>query len=87
VRIEMHDGSTHALRVDLPLGHPHRPMSAADFDAKSRDCFRAAARPLREDAPRQLRSLVDSLETLDDVRALARVLEPAVQSPGKEERT
>jgi 2-methylcitrate dehydratase PrpD len=77
LHVEMDDGTTHSLRVDWPLGHPSRSMSAADFDAKAIDCFRAAVRPLREDSSRQLRNLVDRLESLDDARALARVLQPA----------
>jgi 2-methylcitrate dehydratase PrpD len=77
VQIDLEDGTTHTLRIDLPLGHPSRPMSTADFDTKAMDCFRVAVRPLRDDAHRQLRELVDRLESLDDVRALARVLEPA----------
>lgn len=77
MHVELNDGTTHSLRVDWPLGHPRRPMSTADFDAKAADCFRASALSLREDAPRQLRNLVDGLETLDDVRSLARVLGPA----------
>jgi 2-methylcitrate dehydratase PrpD len=77
LHVEMDDGTTHSLRVDWPLGHPSRPMSAADFDAKAIDCFRAAVRPLREDSSRQLRNLVDRLESLDDARALAGVLQPA----------
>ena len=75
LHVEMDDGATHSLRVDWPLGHPSRPMSAADFDAKAIDCFRASARPLGDDSCRQLRNLVDGLESLDDVRALAKVLE------------
>ena len=77
VQIDMQDGTTHTLRVDIPLGHPSRPMSTADFDAKAADCFRVSAQPLRENAHRQLRELVDRLESLADVRALARVLDPA----------
>lgn len=77
LQIDMEDGTTHTLRVDLPLGHPSRPMSAADCEAKAMDCFRLSACPLREDAHRQLRDLVDRLESLDDVRVLARVLAPA----------
>jgi len=77
VQIEMRDGTTHTLRVDIPLGHPSRPMSTADFDAKAADCFRVAVRPLREDAPGRLRDLVNGLESLADVRGLARVLVPA----------
>jgi 2-methylcitrate dehydratase PrpD len=82
LHIEMHDGTTHSLQVDCPLGHPSRPMSTADFDAKAVDCFRAAARPLREESPVQLRHLVERLESLDDVRALARVLQPASVKQG-----
>jgi len=52
-------------------------MSIADFDAKAADCFRAAALPLQGDASRQLRRLVDGLETQDDVRSLVGVLQPA----------
>jgi 2-methylcitrate dehydratase PrpD len=63
LHIEMDDATTHKLRVDWPLGHPSRPMSTDDFDAKA--------------IALQLRKLVDSLETLDDVRVLAHVLEPA----------
>lgn len=76
LHVEMDDGTTHSLRVDWPLGHPSRPMSAADFDAKTADCIRASARRLRDDSCHQLRDLVDRLESLEDVRALARVLDP-----------
>lgn len=77
LQIDMEDGTTHSRRVDLPLGHPSRPMSVADFDVKAMDCFRVSARPSGEKAPGQLRDLVDRLELLDDVRVLARVPEPA----------
>jgi 2-methylcitrate dehydratase PrpD len=76
VQINMQDGTTHRLRIDLPLGHPRRPMSAADFDIKAEDCFRISAQPLRENAHRRLRDLVDGLESLADVRGLASVLNP-----------
>jgi 2-methylcitrate dehydratase PrpD len=77
VTVEMEDGSTQRLRVDVPLGHPSRPMSSADFNAKAQDCLRAAVRPLRDDAHLELRSLVDRLESLDDARALVQALMPA----------
>ena len=73
--VELDDGTTHSLRVDWPLGHPRRPMSTADFDAKAIDCFRAAARRLPEDSPHRLRELVDRLESLDNIRPLIHVLE------------
>lgn len=78
LHIEMNDGSTHRLRVDQPLGHPDRPMTSAAMEAKAVDCFRAAARPLRADGAARLRQCVDSLESCEDVRVLAGILEPAV---------
>ncbi|VTU24906.1 MmgE/PrpD family protein [Variovorax sp. PBL-E5] len=76
MHVEMNDGTTHSLRVDQPLGHPERPMTAAAMDAKAIDCFRAAARPLHADAAARLRRLVESIETCADVSALARALQP-----------
>jgi 2-methylcitrate dehydratase PrpD len=76
MHVEFGDGSTQSLRIDLPLGHPSRPMSAADQEAKAVDCFRAAARPMRDGAARELREYVGGLETHDDMRALARILDP-----------
>jgi len=77
VQVEMEDGTSHSVRVDVPLGHPSRPMSVADFDAKALDCVRAAAKPLRDGADRVLRTTVDALESLDDMRRLVAVLQPA----------
>jgi 2-methylcitrate dehydratase PrpD len=77
MHVEMVDGATHRQRVDWPLGHPRRPMSAQDFDAKAVDCFRASPVRLPEDSPRQLRNAVDALESSHDVRSLLRILEIA----------
>lgn len=77
LQVELDDGTTRSVRVDLPLGHPSRPMSAADFDAKAADCLRHAARPLPDDALARLRAAVDGIDATDDAGALARVLRPA----------
>jgi len=74
MQVEMNDGTTHRMRVDWPLGHPRRPMSVADFDAKAADCFRASPVGFRDEAPRELRKLIDALESSDDVRSLVGVL-------------
>ena len=77
LRIDMNDGSSKRLRVDLPSGHPRRPMSASALDAKMIDCVRAAARPLRDDTVARLRALVEGLESLPDAGELARALAPS----------
>jgi 2-methylcitrate dehydratase PrpD len=78
MEVETVDGAMHRVRIDLPLGHPERPMSVAHFDAKAEDCFRAAARPMPEGAATHLRATVDRLESLPD----ARVLLEAVRAAG-----
>jgi len=87
--VEMDDGTTHRQRIDWPLGHPRRPMSASDFAAKAIDCFRASPLKLHEDSSRRLHRLVDTLESSADVRTLVHALEPtnaraADSPPGKE---
>ncbi|MFZ4757882.1 MAG: MmgE/PrpD family protein [Burkholderiaceae bacterium] len=74
VEVTLDDGSTHRLRVELPLGHPSRPMSTADFDGKAEDCFAAAARPFGPGTHRALREQVDRLEAMADVRGLVSTL-------------
>lgn len=73
VELEFQDGSILSHRIDVPLGHPQRRMSDADFEAKAVDCFGISARPLREGMHAVLREQVQQLESLDDVRELLRV--------------
>jgi 2-methylcitrate dehydratase PrpD len=72
LRVEMDDGSIREMRVDYPKGHPDRPMSVADFDAKLRDCIRFAGTALPEDAATQLRAVVSDLANVRDVSELVR---------------
>jgi len=76
VTIETVDGRTFERQIDIPLGHPQRPMSTVDFDAKAKDCFKASAIPFSDDAAARLRAAVDSLPVLEDARKLVRVLSP-----------
>ena len=72
MRIELDDGSVQELRIDYPKGHPKRPMTRADFDAKLRDCVRFAATTLPADPAVHLRSVVDDLANVRDVAELVR---------------
>lgn len=76
LHVERVDGSSTRVRVDLPLGHPQRAMSDADFDRKAADCFATAAVEFPRDRAGQLRAMVNDLQSLEDARALVRVLVP-----------
>ena len=72
--VELTDGSMHELRVDYPKGHPTRPMSTAEFDAKLRDCIGIAATTLPADAAARLRFAIDDLANARDVTELVRAV-------------
>jgi len=76
MRAELVDGTVRDARIDVPLGHPSRPMPPAAADAKAHDCFAHAALALSRDAVPRLRGMVDRLEDMGDARVLADVLAP-----------
>ena len=75
LELEMVDGRTLSHRIDIPLGHPDRPMRARDLEAKAADCFAASARQgFAADAPGALRAMVEKLECADDVTQLVNAI-------------
>jgi 2-methylcitrate dehydratase PrpD len=72
VEVELDDGSRLTDWIEMPLGHPDRPMSRADFDRKAADCLRAGAAGLDPQVMLRLREQVDSLESFEDAGRLAR---------------
>jgi len=77
VAIEFDDGTSCSHYLALPPGHPSKPMTPAESDAKALDCFRAAARPLPDDGHVKLRAAIDTLEHQPDARVLASLLRAA----------
>ena len=72
--VTLHDGTRLEWSCDTMLAHPTRPLTRDQHLAKFRRCWTFAAEPLGPaDA---LIGLIDRLETLPDVRALTRLLQP-----------
>lgn len=71
VQVTASDGQRWEKRIELPLGHPSRPLTDEQLVAKFRDCARHALSPV--DAGRVV-DLVGNLEQLEDVRELAQAL-------------
>jgi 2-methylcitrate dehydratase PrpD len=76
VEIVLDDGQRMTEWVEMPLGHPDRPMSRADFDRKAADCLRASAVDLDPRVMLSLRERIDTLESQADSAPLARFHEP-----------
>ncbi|WP_172642801.1 MmgE/PrpD family protein [Advenella kashmirensis] len=74
IDVELANGRTSRQRVDIPLGHPDRPMSEAIAAAKARDCFKAAACPLADNAPDALSRLINDLDAVDDIEKVLSVV-------------
>lgn len=74
VQIRLTDGRCFTARRDVPRGSPEDPMDYAELAAKFRRCVAASARPPAAPAVEELVALIAALETIPDVRVIARLL-------------
>lgn len=74
VEVALRSGNTAARRVDVPLGHPARPLSHEQLVDKFMDCASHAPLPLSQKALASVVELIDGLEDLDDVAAIPEAL-------------
>ena len=82
VIVRFRDGKTAETQVDYPKGHPRKPMTQAQFAAKTVDCASFAAVPLPADTAARLTSAVSTLEQISDISELTSILsQPSHRSP------
>jgi 2-methylcitrate dehydratase PrpD len=74
VTVRLTDGTEHHWSCETMLANPARPLTREQHLAKFRRCLDFAAVPLAPDAPGRLIETIDHLETVDNVRVLARGL-------------
>jgi 2-methylcitrate dehydratase PrpD len=74
VIVTYRDGQTKELRIDYPKGHPKNAMTQAEFVAKTADCATFAAKPMPADTADRLVATVSTLESLDDMGVLMKVM-------------
>ena len=70
VNIKLNDGQRLEARVETPLGHHTRPVPVEKLREKFRDCCHHTLKPLTLNRVRELISLLESLDQLDDMRKL-----------------
>ncbi len=73
------DGKRYSARVDQPLRGPRNPVPPDRLEPKFRDC---AARALKPDAIGRVYELIQSFETLADVRELMNVMAESAKPRG-----
>ena len=78
VRIVLHDGTEHDVRVDTPRGDPSRPLSWDELAGKFRECAGAV---LSAETTERIVSLVERLEDLPDVQGLTEALNAGAAEP------
>ena len=74
VEVVLRSGATVTRRIDVPLGHPARPLSHEQLVDKFMDCASHAPLPLSYAALESVVDLIDRLEDLDDVAAIPEAL-------------
>lgn len=74
VAVVLRSGATVTRRIDVPLGHPARPLSHEQLVDKFMDCASHAPLPLSYAALESVVDLIDRLEDLEDVAAIPEAL-------------
>ncbi len=64
-------------RVDIPRGHPDRPMTTADFELKLRDCLAFGGGNWAQGTAERLSATVGRVEQLADINELTALLTPS----------
>jgi 2-methylcitrate dehydratase PrpD len=67
-------GKTYHTVIDAPRGYPDNPLTEEEHLKRFRDCIRYGSKPLPPEHIEKIISLVDSFETLKDVRTLIPLL-------------
>ena len=73
VSVRLTDGATLTWRCETMLAHPSRPLSSGQCLTKFSRCLEFSAAALRPDAAARLIEQIAMLETVEDVRMLARL--------------
>jgi len=74
VEVKTKMGEVYSQRIDIPKGHPQKPMSDGELATKFMDCAHHAARPSNEKNLDRFIQIVYNLEKLDDLSQLIRVI-------------
>ena len=70
ITVRRTDGRAVTIEAGDPIGSPAKPLSAAQFEAKFRDCARSAVRPLPEASVTAALATIARLESVADARVL-----------------
>ncbi len=74
VEIKTKTGQSYTKLVDIPYGHPDRPLAKADLIGKFRDCVSHSAKSVPSEKVERIIKMVDSLEEVQDPREIIRSL-------------
>ncbi|MFC1905064.1 MmgE/PrpD family protein [Chloroflexota bacterium] len=74
VEIRTRDGKVHSHKIDIPYGHPEKPMAAEDLVKKFRDCVSYSVKPVSEGNREKAISMLNKLEEIDDVSQVIQLL-------------
>jgi 2-methylcitrate dehydratase PrpD len=74
MRVKTRSGKEYLRGLDIAPGFPGNALTRQDHKQRFKDCFDFAGKPIAEEAARKIVSLVDSMETLEDIRVLVPLL-------------
>jgi 2-methylcitrate dehydratase PrpD len=70
VEVVTADGRNRRVHIEVPLGHPSRPVLRERLLAKFKDCCRYSISPLSDEQVSRLLDAMTNLDEIEDIRAL-----------------
>jgi 2-methylcitrate dehydratase PrpD len=74
MRVTMKDGTEHFQSMEIAPGFPGRPLTREEHEMRFRDLMDFAQKPLKKDTIEKVRSYIDNLEEMSDVREFITLL-------------
>ena len=69
--IKCKDGKSYSKRVDFPYGHPQKPISIKELQAKFRDCASYSVKPL---TAREIDRVIEMVTNLEEVPNVSQII-------------
>jgi 2-methylcitrate dehydratase PrpD len=74
MRVKTRSGKEYLRGLDIAPGFPGNALTRQDHEQRFKDCFDFAGKPIADEAARKIVSVIDSMETLEDIRVLVPLL-------------
>jgi 2-methylcitrate dehydratase PrpD len=74
MRVLTRDGREFERKIDIGPGFPGNPLTKEDHEKRFQDCLAFAKKPISRENAAKITSMIEDLESVEDIRALIPLL-------------